>query len=112
MASQRPRVRKGERASEAVMRLTEKERRKRREEAEDEEVEVPAETSSRAPAAPRISITITPSLRKKVRLAAALADMEEGDWARTVLVTASRRIVEKVYGEEVARGATKRVGDE
>lgn len=115
MAKSRIKRLPGERASEAAMRLTAEERKKmakKRRQEEDEEVEVPAATSGRAPAAPRISITITPQLRKKLRLAAALADMEEGDWARTVLVTAARRTVEKVYGEDIARGATKRVGDE
>jgi len=55
---------------------------------------------ARSPAPPRISITVDPRLRKKIRIAAALADMEDGEWCKVVLVTASKRAYEKLYGEE------------
>lgn len=92
-----------ERLSEKAMRLAAEEGRKRRE-TRDEEAEEETVPQRRAPGPPRISITIDVKLRKKIRLAAALADMEEGDWARTVLVTAAKRTVEKVYGTDIAEG--------
>lgn len=52
---------------------------------------------SRAPGAPRLSLTLPVEVRKKVRLAAALADMTEGEWARTVLVKYAQMTVEKHF---------------
>ena len=46
---------------------------------------------------PRISITLPSEVRAKIRLAAALRDMEVGDWCKTVLVTVARRTVEKNF---------------
>lgn len=57
---------------------------------------------SRGPAGPRISITLTPRLRKKLRLASALANMEEPDWARAVLARAAKQTVEKKYPDSVS----------
>jgi hypothetical protein len=57
--------------------------------------------AERAPAAPRISITLTPRLRKKLRLAAALANMEEPDWARAVIAKMAKATVEKRYPDKV-----------
>jgi hypothetical protein len=42
-------------------------------------------------AVPRISITITPTIRKHMRIAAAHADLEVGDWARRVLLMAAAK---------------------
>lgn len=58
--------------------------------------------SSRGPQPPRLSITLNPRLKKKLRLAAALADMEENDWARAVLAKAARLTVEKRYPDKVS----------
>lgn len=41
----------------------------------------------------RISITIDPSLRRNMRIAAAFADMSIGDWAVEVLKRASEKAV-------------------
>ena len=64
------------------------------EEIEEQEDETP---KRRAPGGPRISITLPGRLRKKIRLAAALADMEQGEWAKVILVTAAKKVVEKHY---------------
>lgn len=73
-------------------------RRKREgDEERPEEEEEPQRQSSRPPAAPRLSITLDAKLRKKIRLAAALRDMEPNEWARIVLVTAARKTVERHF---------------
>lgn len=64
------------------------------EEQEEFEEEEPRKTS-RGPQPPRLSITLPQSCRKKVRLAAAVADMGESDWARVVLTKAAKLTVEK-----------------
>lgn len=46
---------------------------------------------------PRLSITLPSEVRAKIRLAAALRDMEPGEWCKHVLVTVARRTVEKYY---------------
>lgn len=60
-----------------------------------------AEDKGRGGAPPRLSITLPPDLRKHIRLASALADMEPNEWARVVLVTAARRTVEKRFPDKV-----------
>lgn len=50
---------------------------------------------------PRLSVTLPPEVRKKIRLAAALADMEPSEWCRVVLVQMARRTVEKHFPEKV-----------
>jgi hypothetical protein len=50
-----------------------------------------------------MSLTITPELRKKIRLASALHDMEEGEWCRIVLATAAKKIVERFNNGEVTQ---------
>jgi len=45
---------------------------------------------------PRLSITLTPKLKSKIQLASALADMEPGEWCKTVLVQAAKMSLEKV----------------
>lgn len=72
-------------------------REKPREVEEEEEDQPERKPSARGPAAPRLSITIPPKTRKKIRLAAALRDMEDAEWCRVVLVTAARRTVEKNF---------------
>lgn len=47
----------------------------------------------------RISIAITPALRKNIRIAAAYADMEVGEWAAQVLKFASDRAIGADRGE-------------
>lgn len=51
----------------------------------------------RAPAGPRMSISCTPKLRRKIRLAAALAGLEDGEYCKTVLATAAAKIVNKAF---------------
>lgn len=51
---------------------------------------------------PRISITLSPRLKKKLRLASALADMDENDWARAVIAQAAKRTVAKRYPDKVS----------
>lgn len=58
--------------------------------------------TERGPQPPRISITLTPSLRKKLRLAAALSNMEETDFARSVIARAAKNTVEKRYPDRVS----------
>jgi hypothetical protein len=57
-------------------------------------------TAAKRPVIPRLSITISPSLRKAIRIASARADLEPGEWCRAILETASKRTVEKLYGED------------
>ena len=61
--------------------------------------ETPAK-KSRAPGLPRMSITLSAKLRKAIRIAAAKADMEIGDWCKTVLVTAANKAVHRLYPKE------------
>lgn len=60
-----------------------------------EEADAPKLGGGRGPQPPRISITLPQSARRKIRLAAALADMSEPEWARVVLAQAAKRTVEK-----------------
>jgi 16S rRNA U516 pseudouridylate synthase RsuA-like enzyme len=70
-------------------------------EEEEELEEIEEIASKRGPQPPRISITLNEGVRRKVRLAAALNDMEVNEWCRVVLVTAARRTVEKLYPDKV-----------
>jgi hypothetical protein len=47
-----------------------------------------------------MSLTIDARLRKAIRIAAAKADMEIGDWCKTVLVTAANKAVHRLYPRE------------
>jgi len=67
---------------------------KRRAEEDDDEEETA--TSSRGPQPPRISITLPSHVRRKVRIAAAKADMEISDWCKAVLVRAAQMTIEKL----------------
>lgn len=58
--------------------------------------------AERGPQPPRISITLTPKLRKKLRIASALANMSEPDFARNVIAKAARQTVEKKYPNSVS----------
>jgi hypothetical protein len=51
---------------------------------------------ARGPQSPRLSITLPAHIRRKVRVAAAKADMEIADWCKTVLVTAATRTLERL----------------
>jgi hypothetical protein len=72
--------------------------RKQRDEDEVEELEddEPTSPSSRGPQPPRISITLPTRVRKKVRIAAAKADMEINDWCKAVLVKAATMTLDKL----------------
>ena len=50
---------------------------------------------------PRLSITLPTELRRKIRLAAALDDMEPNDWCRAILVAVAKRTVEKHFPDKV-----------
>lgn len=68
---------------------------------EDDEPKRDPKTHRRGPQAPRLSITLPESTRRKVRLAAAIADMTENEWAREILVTAASRTVKKHFPDLV-----------
>lgn len=60
-----------------------------------------AEPAKRA-SVPRMSLTITNELRRKLRIISARNDMEVGEFCKLVLSTAAKRTVEKLYGSEEA----------
>jgi len=66
------------------------------EEPEEDDEEENSPTSSRGPQPPRISITLPSRVRRKVRIAAAKADMEINDWCKAVLVKAATQTIEKL----------------
>lgn len=70
------------------------------EELEEIEVDAP-DKPQRAGATPRMSITLPSRMRKKIRLAAALADLDTNEWARVVLATAARKTVERMFPDKV-----------
>lgn len=51
----------------------------------------------RTAALPRLSTTVSSDLRKKIRIAAALADMEDGEWCRFIVTEHARRRVNKLF---------------
>ncbi len=60
----------------------------------------PSEESSaksRTAALPRLSCTVSNATRKKIRIAAALADMEDGEWCRLIVTEHAKRRVAKLY---------------
>lgn len=69
-----------------------------------EEEDAPTQTKGRAPATPRLSITLPNELRKSLRIAAARADMEVSEWSRVVLVTAARKTCERAFPGEFGGG--------
>jgi len=80
-------------------------RKKQEEEVEEEfeEMEDTAETDdtsprppSRGPQPPRLSITLPSRVRRKVRIAAAKADMEVSEWCKAVIVKAATMTLEKL----------------
>lgn len=76
------------------------------EEVEEIEVEEATEQGGRrkyvrGPVIPRVSVTLPAEIRRKIRLAAALADMEENEWCRVVVVTAAERTVSKALGDKI-----------
>ena len=64
--------------------------------------ETPKVKKPRPAQAPRLSITITPELRKKIRIAAARADMEIGEWCKFIISEAAKRRVAKLYPDDEA----------
>lgn len=72
-------------------------RRQDEEEPEEEEIEeeTPRSRSGSSSGALRMSITLEPAARKRIRLAAALADLEPNEWARVVLAQAATKTVER-----------------
>lgn len=71
--------------------------KKNRDEEEEEQPQRDPKTHRRGPQSPRMSITLPEETRRKVRLASALADMTENEWAREVLVAAASRTVRKHF---------------
>jgi len=63
---------------------------------EDDDEEETSPSSSRGPQPPRISLTLPPRVRRKVRIAAAKADMEINDWCKAVLVKAANQTLERL----------------
>lgn len=54
-------------------------------------------TPNRGPQPPRLSITLPVDVRKKIRLAAAVADLSEPDWARAIIAKAADNTVKKYF---------------
>jgi uncharacterized protein (DUF1778 family) len=61
---------------------------------DDDEETLP---KKRAPQPPRLSLTIPEDIRRDVRLAAALSDLDEPEFVRVVLVKAARATVLKHF---------------
>jgi hypothetical protein len=70
--------------------------RKTRDEEPEEDDEETSSPAPRGPQPPRISITLPTHIRRKVRIAAAKADMEINDWCKAVLVKAATMTLEKL----------------
>lgn len=58
--------------------------------------EVEAETNGKRPYVPRLSLTMTTEALKNVRIAAALADMDKGEWCTNILERAADKALEGV----------------
>jgi hypothetical protein len=54
----------------------------------------------RAPVLPRMSVTLPAKLRRLIRIAAARADLEIGEWCKVVLTEAADRAYKKYYPED------------
>lgn len=65
--------------------------------AKDTEEEKPP---GRGPQPPRISVTVSNELRRKLRIAAARADLEVPEWCKLIVSTAAARTVRKLYGDD------------
>jgi hypothetical protein len=76
--------------------MVKRKREEPEEDLEDDDEEESSPTSSRGPQPPRISITLPSRVRRKVRIAAAKADMEINDWCKAVLVRAATQTIEKL----------------
>lgn len=50
----------------------------------------------------RLSITIDPSIRKDLRIAAAYADMSIGEWAAEILENAAKKAVPTLPGRKAS----------
>lgn len=60
----------------------------------------PRSGQRRAPALPRMSVTLPAKLRRLIRIAAARADLEIGEWCKVVLEEAAERSYKKYYPDE------------
>jgi hypothetical protein len=47
-----------------------------------------------------MSVSVTTELRKKIRIAAARADLEIGEWCKLIVAEAARRRVKKLYPDD------------
>lgn len=64
---------------------------------QDDEIE---SKPTRGPQPPRMSVSVTTELRKKIRIAAARADLEIGEWCKLIVAEAARRRVKKLYPDD------------
>lgn len=64
---------------------------------DDEEEEKPRSRSGSSAGMTRMSITLQPPARKRIRLASALADLEPNEWARVVLAQAATKTAAKFF---------------
>jgi hypothetical protein len=55
-----------------------------------------AETNGKRPYVPRLSLTMTTEALKNIRIAAALADMDKGEWCTAILEKAAEKALEGV----------------
>lgn len=58
------------------------------------------EKVGRGPQPPRMSVTVTNELRRKLRIAAARADLEVPEWCRLIIAEAAARTVQRVYPDD------------
>lgn len=77
-------------------------RKRKADEEPDEDLEQADDEQppGRGPQPPRVSVTVTPELRKKIRIAAARADLEIGEWCKLVILTAASKTVAKLYPDD------------
>lgn len=61
-----------------------------------EEIEEVEETNGKRAYVQRLSLTITSEMRQNIRIAAALADMREGEWCTEILERAASKVIEGV----------------
>ena len=63
---------------------------------DDEEERPVKKKGGRGPQSPRISLTLPLRIRRKIRIAAAKADMDDPEWCRAILVAAANKTVAKL----------------
>lgn len=67
---------------------------------QEEDIEDTEIKPTRGPQPPRMSVSVTTELRKKIRIAAARADLEIGEWCKLIVAEAARRRVKKLYPDD------------